>query len=87
MSTTGWPAPRERRRRCRIVGAVLTTGLAVVVPACGSDDDGDSDVIRLDESTRTATVEVGDVVVVTIGEVNSSIGDAWKPRTSLPKEP
>ena len=75
---TRWHERRDRRLRSRVVAAVLATGVAVAASACGSDEAPDSEVVRLDASTRTATVEVGDEVEVTIGAVNSSVGDDWE---------
>jgi len=48
-----------------------------MLAGCGSERSSDGPV-RLDADIRTATVESGDTLELTIGEVNSSIGDAWQ---------
>jgi hypothetical protein len=58
------------------IRSLALAGVLFVV-GCGSDSD-DEQPARLDATTRSLTVERGETVEVVIGEVNSSIGDAWQ---------
>jgi hypothetical protein len=53
-----------------------TTTTAVTTTAQSPDDS--IPVLELDVQTREGTVAAGGTVEVTIGEVNSSVGDSWR---------